>query len=248
MFRAEAENFRPFFNRVRPVFVRMFNLAHAITGNSDAAEYCLQSAMLECRDVGGGSSHGFRESLRACVLRTARKTVLGETTGEFDWEPLPAVEGSPASALIAQENAQTQRMLILKYACSLPPRRIARLCETDLRHVKSTLSRFETRAKRRLSAPTRQSCAARITRAVNEALELPTPAVPDIGSTFRSFQSDAGATPPSSRIPAKIVKGAVLLVFAAVCIAAFWLATVLLQPAVIVEDDISSEVTVLENS
>lgn len=247
MFRAEAEDFRPFFNRVRPVFVRMFNLAHAVTGNSDAAEYCLQSAMLECRDIGGGSSHAFRESLRACVLRTALKTALAETPGEFDWEPLPAVEGSPASALIAQESAQTQRMLILKYGCSLPPRRIARLCGTDLRHVKTTLSRFETRAKRKLSAPTRQSCAARITRAVEAALELPTPAVPDIGSTFRAFQTDANATPPPSRIPAKIAKGIVLLAFAAVCIAAFWLATVLLQPAVIVEDDVPAEVSVIEN-
>lgn len=236
MSRSETEDFRAYLSRVRPVFYRLFNLAHAVTGSCDQAEYCVLSAMLECRDAGNVSSHGLRENLRACVINTAWKTVLAETPAEFDWTAPAPADGNPVSTLISKESPQTQRMLILKYGCGLSFRRIARLCETDPRSVRSALTRFEARTRRKLSIPSRQACTARILRAVDASMDLPSTDAPDIGSTFRSFQADASNLPQSGRLPARILRTLILLVLAALCMAAFWLAAVLLQPAVLVDD------------
>ena len=61
------EMMRAFYGRAVPVMPELFNMAYAICGNFDLAEYALQCALLE---VWFGESHGgigFKESLRNAV-------------------------------------------------------------------------------------------------------------------------------------------------------------------------------------
>ena len=43
----QADELRAFFARVRPCYRELFNMAHAICGNYELAEYAVQSAILD---------------------------------------------------------------------------------------------------------------------------------------------------------------------------------------------------------
>lgn len=231
---SEAEEFQIFANRIRPIYHSLFNLAHAVTGNSTQAEYALQSAMLNSWISGDASAsrHGFREGLRSGVIRAALR--MGQT-GEQDWNGLniSAESGDPLLFAVAQENPETQRILALRYGCGLKKRAIARLTGLDSGRVQTLLRRFDARTMRRLPVSERRRYEARMTRAVRSHLMQPSAQAPEMGSVLRSFQADAADAAHPSRLPARIVHGILLLILALFCIAAFWFIAVLMQPAVL---------------
>ena len=236
MTRTDAEDFQLYFNRIRPIYHQLFNLAHAITGNCDQAEYCLQYAMLDCWANADASAnrHGFRESLRNSTIHAAlRLTQSEDGKAEFDWDGLAAREGEPSTVvhLIAQEPLETRRMLALRYGCGLSLRRIARLTACEKGRVQARLHRFEARARRRLSGGDRRRADLLIAQAVRAQLALPSPQAPEISSVFRTFQADAASISRPSRLPVRILRGVLAIALALICVAAFWLAAVLMQPA-----------------
>ena len=236
MARPEIEEFQLYFNRLRPIYHQLFNLAHAITGNCDQAEYCLQYAMLDCWSAGdvSASHHGFREGLRSSVVRAAlRLAASGDAQGaEFDWDGLQADGGDapPLQRLIAQEAPETRRALALRYGCGLSPRRIARLLGGESARVQTLLRRFGARTRRRLGVANMRRCERMITQAVRAQLAQPAPLAPDMGGVFRTFQADAASASRPSRLPARVLHAVLAAVLALFCIAAFWFAAVLMQP------------------
>ena len=227
----EQDDFQLYFSRVRPVYHQLFNLAHAITGNCEQAEYCLQYAMLDCWASGDASAsrHGFREGLRNGIVRTALRLAADEQA-EFDWDGLAAAEGEadPLLAQISQESTDLRRALALRYGCGLSPRRIAKLMHVDASRVQLLLKRCEARARRGHAAGRGESP---LVRAVRGWMSLPSPQAPEMGSVFRGFQADAAAIARPNRLPARIARGLIACALALLCIAAFWFAAVLMQPA-----------------
>lgn len=237
MARPESEEFQLYFSRIRPIYHQLFNLAHVITGNCEQAEYALQYAMLDCWSAGEASAshHGFRESLRSGVIRAALKTASPQA--ETDWDGLrpDGENGDPLLRAIAQESTETRRLLALNRGCGLSVRRIARLTNMDKARIQTLLHRFEARTRRRLSASDRRRYDLLIVRAVRSQLSLPTPAAPDMGAIFRTFQADAASVSRPNRLPARILKGVFTAVLAIIVIVAFWLTAVLIQPPVLEE-------------
>ena len=232
----EQDDFQLYFSRVRPIFHQLFNLAHAITGSSEQAEYCLQYAMLDCWSAGDASAsrHGFREGLRASTMHTALRIANTEDV-EFDWNGLTAEEGEsdPLLNMIAQESAELRRILVLRYGCALSPRRISRLVNIDPNRVQAALKRFEARVRNRLSDGDLRRADSLLTHAIRGKLTQPSPMAPGMNNVFRTFQADAASISRPSRLPARILRAVFAAILALVCIAVFWLAAVLLQPAVI---------------
>lgn len=243
MARPEVEEFQLYFTRIRPIYHQLFNIAHAITGNCDQAEYCLQYAMLDCWSAGdtNASHHGFREGLRSSVTRAALKCASGD---EYDWPGLQTDPDSedPLVKLIAQESKDLQRLLTLRYGCSLSPRRIARIVDWDLNRVQTLLRRFEARTRRRLSTGDRRRFDSLIVRTVRGQLNQANPLAPEIGSTFRTFQADAASITRPNRLPARILRAVLAVVLAIFCVVAFWFTAVLMQPAVL-EEPVPVEIT-----
>ena len=62
-------------------------------------------------------------------------------------------------------------------------------------------------------------------------MALPCPQAPEIGSVLRTFQADAASITRPSRLPMRILHAVLALVLALLCILAFWLTAVLMQPA-----------------
>ena len=234
MVRSDSEDFQVYFSRIRPIYAELFNLAHAVTGASAQAEYSLQYAMLECWSLGElpSSRHGFRGALRSATLHAALKAPR-DAEAEEDWDGLqaPANPGDAIARMIAQEPIELRRMLALRYGCGLSLRRSARLASVEPRRAQQMLQRFEARARRTLPAADRRRFELRIARAVRSGLSQPSPQAPEIGSVFRTFQADAASISRPSRLPVRILRVALAAVLALLCVAAFWMAAVLMQPA-----------------
>lgn len=234
MARPEVEEFQLYFSRIRPVYHQLFNIAHAITGNCDQAEYCLQYAMLDCwgaSDI-NASHHGFRERLRSSVIRAALKC---DSNAEYDWNGLRIDEESndPMAVLIAQEPVELQRLLVLRFGCALSPRCIAKITDTDSNRIQTLLHRFEVRTRRKLSGANRRKYDVLIVHSIRSQLNQPNPLAPEMGSAFRTFQADAASIVRPSRLPARILRGILAVVLAIFCVVAFWFVAVLMQPAVL---------------
>ena len=244
MARSEQDDFQLYFSRLRPIFHQLFNLAHAITGSCEQAEYCLQYAMLDCWAAGDASAsrHGFREGLRTSAMKAALR-IAGTEDAEFDWDGLRVQEDEtdPLLRLIAQEGAELRRVLALRYGCGLSPKRIARLISADPGRVQQLLKRYEMRVRRRISAADRRRADSLLTQAIRGHMSQPSSQAPEINSVFRSFQADASTISRPNHLPARILRGALAAILALFCIAVFWLAAVLMQPPVI-EDGTQQEI------
>lgn len=222
-----------YLSRIRPIYHQLFNLAHAVTGSSEAAAYCLQYAMLQGWIAGEGEAgqHGFREALRRFAVRAALKCDLREQ----DWAGFEDVaEADPLYRLIAQENPEMQRVLALHFGCGLSMHQAAKIMDTDARRISAMLRRFEARAARKLQGR-QQRLDRRITHVLRQAMNQESPLAPEMGASFRSFQADAAESSRPSRLPMKIIQWIIAAVLAVMCIAAFWFAAVILQPPVMEE-------------
>ena len=99
-----ADALRSFYSRVTPAIPELFNMAHAICGNYDLAEYSLQYTLME---AWVGESHGgmgFREGLRNTLRRVALDEALEnrDDPPEFTWNGLNADGDDPALHQLAQ--------------------------------------------------------------------------------------------------------------------------------------------------
>lgn len=237
MAHSDTEDFQLYLGRVRPIYHQLFNMAHAITGNCDRAEYSLQYAMMDFWAASTGVQHGFREGLRNTLIRSAMRNAPEEA--EFTWNGLSGEDAendrSLMRHLIAQESVELRRALALKYGCGLSMRRIGRIMGMEPKKVQTALNRFEARTKRRLDPNLRRRCEGLIAHAVKADFSLPCPLAPDMGNVFRTFQADAAAMTRPSRLPARILRGILAVVLALICIGGFWLAAVLMQPPVMEE-------------
>ena len=245
MVRTDSEEFQLYFNRIRPIYHELFNLAHAVTGASAQAEYSLQYALLECWSLGElpSSRHGFREALRSATLHAALKNP-GGADAENDWDGLraPARPDDAIARLIAQEGAELRRMIALRYGCGLTLRKSARLTGVEARRAKQLFQRFEARARRALPPADRRRFELRISRTVRSGLTQPSPLAPELNNMLRTFQMDAASVARSNRLPGRILRCIVAAVLMLACMLVFWLAVVLLQPAVLEEPAATSAV------
>ena len=228
-----AEALRSFYSRVTPVIPELFNVAHAICGNYDLAEYSLQYTLME---AWVGESHGgmgFREGLRNTLRRVAMEEALGNRADppEFTWNGLTDGGDDPVLQQLAQESAELRRMAALSYGCGLSVQRIAQLTDAPAGQVREALQRLERRVGRKLPARDRRRADAALRHAVSKQLARADEDMPSLGAIYRSFAAEAAETRRPSHLAARILRRVLFAVLIVVCGLVFWLAAVLLQPA-----------------
>ena len=96
-----SEALRTWFKRVEPYYPELFNMAHAICGNYEQAEYALRGAILEVWAQSSEGGMGFRERLRSAVREESLQLLEeGEAaSSEFTW-PGIAASDSPLMILL----------------------------------------------------------------------------------------------------------------------------------------------------
>jgi len=228
-----SEALRTYFNRIRGACPVLFNMAHAVTGNYDLAEYALRSALLCVWQENPGSTLGLQERLRSNVRRIAVKLAQSDRSrqAERTWNGLRVQETNPVLDQAAQESPEMRRCIVMKYGCGLSVGRIARITGLPVTQLKTAFERFEVRTRRRLPGRDRRRLDVLIDRAVSDYLERTDEFVPDAQALYRAFEAEAASVPVKSHRFARIVGSIVMILLALVCAFIFWLYAVISQPS-----------------
>lgn len=228
-----SEELRAWFKNVQPVYVELFNAAYVMCGNYDIAEYALRSAILDVwqQNIPGGM--GFRERLRSSLRREAFDAALSDDglAAEFTWPGLSgARDDDPVTLQLLQESVETQRLVLLRHGCGLSQRSVAQLTGLAQSLIRTELSRFEARCRRKLTGAERSRAELAIARRAKRLLAQRGPNVPQPSQVYRAFEAEAGGAQVSGHRASRIVGGALLALMALLCAGAFWLFAVLVQP------------------
>lgn len=227
-----SEDLRTWFKGVQPIYVELFNAAHAMCGNYDLAEYALRSAILDVWLQNAGSM-GFRERLRASLRREALELAQSDEgmAAEYTWPGLrEGGSDDPVDVQLAQERVETQRLVMLRHGCGLPLRTVSLLTGLTQGQARTELNRFEARCRRRLSGQDRSRADMLIARRAKRLLATDSSNVPSPAQVYRAFEAEAGGTQVSGHRVSRIVGGVLLALMALLCAGAFWLFAVLVQP------------------
>ena len=228
-----SEELRAWFRNVQPLCAELFNAAYAMCGNYDLAEYALRSAILDVWQQNASGGMGFKERLRSALRREAFAAALSDDgrMAEFTWPGAGASEGEgPIAVQLGQEPLQTQRLVMLRHGCGLPPRQLCQLTGLSQGQVRAELRRFEARCRRKLPAQDRPRAEALIARQAKRLLARNSPDAPQPGQIYRAFEAEAGVTRSSGPRVWRVAGSLLLALMALLCAGAFWLFAVLVQP------------------
>lgn len=228
-----SEALRAYFKRVSGACPALFNMAHAILGNYDLAEYALRSALLNVWRDNPQSGLGLQEKLRSCLKRIAVKIALSERgqQAERTWNGLREPDNDPFLDQAAQESPEMRRCIILKYGCDLSIGRIARITGISAAQLKTAFERFEARCRRRLPQRERRHFDGRIAHVMDGYLRRSIQDTPDNSALYRAFEAEAAQTTVNNHRFSRIAGRIVLVLFALICAFGFWLYAVISQPA-----------------
>lgn len=225
-----------YFSRVSGMLPELFNIAYAVTGSAERAEYALESALLEGWTDGTRRGAGFREGMKGLVTRIALSEIGSDLDGAV-WEGLPRTDSEALSPLLG-ESAYTQRVAALRFGCELQPRTIARATGTTRAQVAESLARIRHLAGR--GEP-------QMIRAIRRAMQQSGPGMPPAESLYRALRAEAMEVKPPTHWFRRAVGYVVVaaLVLLAACL--FWLTAVLIQPETIeLADDAGNVAVVVE--
>lgn len=230
-----SEQLRAYFKRVQGACPALFNMAHAICGNYDLAEYALRSALLSVWQENPQNSLGLHDKLRSQLRRIALRIAFSDSAqrAERTWNGLRAPETDPILDQAAQESPEMRRCLVLKYGCGLSVGKIARLTGVPASQLKTGFERFEVRCRRRLSPKERRHFDGRIAQSMEDWLLRVGPDMPESAALYRAFESEAAQMNVNSHRVSRFVGRILLFVLAVLCAFVFWLYAVLSQPAVL---------------
>lgn len=234
-----------YFQRVRPVLRELFSMAYAICGNYELAEYVLQRTVVEgfSRFMRFRGRMGLWESLRVSVRGIAVQEALriSNVGIEITWDGFSEdkIDGAGDDAvlrIVSAEDTSVRRMLIMRYGCALRAKKIARILEMPTQKVLQTLARIERRVASKLPAGRKSRAEALLQKAACAQLRLPSQPMPDPGAVFRSFEAEVSQIRRPKRVFQRATAILIVIFLAVMCAGAFWIAAVLLQPAVLEED------------
>ena len=228
-----ADALRDYFSRVQAALPELFNMAHAICGNYELAEYALQCTLMEAWLGDSRGSMGFREGLRNILRREALAVALEERAEvpELTWNGLCTENDDEVLALLTQESVEVRRILALRYGCGFSVGRIVRLTGLPSSRVQEALERCERRVRRRLESGQRRGGEGYIAKAVRREFSRTDAAMPSQGAMYRAFAAEAAEMKRPSRLPSRMLRYALCILLAVLCAVSFWFAAVLMQPS-----------------
>ncbi|MBE5807954.1 MAG: hypothetical protein E7317_06400 [Clostridiales bacterium] len=212
------DQLRDYFSRLSGMLPELYNIAYAICGSAEQAEYVLESALLEGW-LHGVRRGGFREGMKGLVTRLAMQGAGPDPDGAV-WEGLPHSD-NPALEELNAEPLPIQRAALLRHGCELDPREIARVTGMSRAEVGDALSRvkyLEGRADGQLY------------RALRKAMSHQSPGMPPVESLYRTLRAEVMEAKPSRHVFSKALGGVLAAALVLLAAAVFWLTAVLIQP------------------
>lgn len=210
---------RAYFSRVRTMLPELYNIAYAVAGTHELAEYALGSALLQGWTGGMARGIGLREGLRNHVVHAALAKAGSASDGAV-WDGLHDASNEAHQAL-AGETPYVQRVAMLRWGCELKPMAIARATGTSRSQVREALDRLRNAAGAQES---------QWQRALRKSLQTPHPNMPPPESIYRTLSAEAMELKPPNRWFSRALGRALLALLVLVAAVIFWLTAVLIQP------------------
>lgn len=232
-----------YIEKLRPIYVELFRMAHVIVGNLELAEYVLRKAVYEAYRRRGewrermSFAEGLQQTVRMVGLAELQ-SIRAVGSFESDWAPpeLPPDADPDQRALLSRvqrESPELVRELMLYYGCGLKVSQIAQIMAEKPTDVKDALFRFRRRLERsraHFQKGAKHAMEDQLERLLLALLGMPGEDVPDSGVVFRAFERDADAAPRARRPVSHLIAGLLVVAGALVCALMFWLVAVLIEP------------------
>jgi len=228
-----SDSLRAYYKRAVPVIPELFNMAHAICGNYDLAEYVVQYTLMEAWHGETRGGMGFQEGLRSTLRRIAFEEALEPRTEapEITWDRFGAESDDPVLGALAAESVEVRRVLALRCGCGLNGTRIARLTGMTTGEVRAIQERFVQQTARRLPPQERRRAETIIAQSIASAFRRTDDAMPSLGAIYRTFEAEAAESQRPNHLAAKIARRLLCVMIAVICATLFWLTAALLHPA-----------------
>ena len=241
----DQDELRLYFARIKPVYRELFGMAHAISGNYEQAEFALQRAILEgfTSRRRFRSARGFRDSLRSdmrkiCLSMSGKSREATWTA--FSQSALNGPSADPMRRLVEQEDESMRRAIMLRYGCGMNARQIARAMGITPGQADVMLTKFEKRVKRKLDSAQRAHLETRLADICREEL-AESPAVPDLGAVFRTFEAEAAGTIKPGRFVSKALTRALYVLALVLAALLIWLIAAVIRPTQLANDGLKTE-------
>ena len=225
MKKVDLDQLRAYFDRVSPLIPELFNIAYAICGTEEAAEYALMYALMDVWMSEARGGIGIREGLRNAVREVALEEAL-------DRENEPAWDGgelaaNPELAPLNRANVKTRRLIALRSGCNLGFSVIAKLTNVSAADAKREYNRFKREWAKNASIPEHGAEAA-LSKRVRRRMSAPSRLQPSAEALYRSLTEEALQTARPKRLAARILRRIVEAIVIALCAFLFWLIGVLI--------------------
>lgn len=250
MQKTTSEALRAYFKRISGASPSLFNMAYAICGNYDLAEYALRSALLTVWQENPQSSLGLHEKLMGHVRRNAVRLALSKSgkSCECTWNELRHAESNPILDQAVQEAPEIRRCLVMHYGCNMPIKTIARISGISSAHLKNAFHRFEARARRRLPPKDRRHFEGMLHNAMEDFIRRSNADVPAAETLYRAFEAEAAEMPVNTHRISHIVGRILFFILAIFCALIFWLYAVISQPSVLLASASGGETAISQTS
>jgi len=226
---------RVYAERLQPQLRLFYRAAHAVTGRRALAESVLSNAVLSAYLNRGEwrERMSFREGVLHAIWTEGRDQLKRGMENDWDWTGISqdADGGHLLMDILAEESLETQRVMVLRYGCSMSAKEIAGLVGESAEQVRERLARCQARAERVLARreapykPFDRFAVQEIRQWMNRENSEPI----DVGYFLNTFEKDAlGANQPR-RVAVRIVRGALMTIAALVLAVGVWLIAILME-------------------
>ena len=225
MKKVDLDQLRAYFDRVSPFIPELFNIAYAICGTEEAAEYALMYALMDVWMSEARGGIGMREGLRNAVREVALEEAL-DREDELAWDG-GELAANPELAPLNRANAQTCRLVVLRSGCNLGFSVIAKLMDVSAADAKREFNRFKCEWAKRANIPEHGAEAA-LSKRVRRQMSAASRLQPSTEALYRSLTEEALQTARPKRLAGRILRRIAEGIVIALCAFLFWLIGVLI--------------------
>ena len=223
------DGYNTFVKQVSPYISFFYSAAYAIAGNRGTAERVLIDALTRSYFKDAVSSPmGIRDAI-VSQIRAAAFERLDDAAAANAWQSfgIPETVKSPILQVLKNENAETQRLAVLRFGCAMTHREIARVTSLTDEEIREKLSVFkihlegELKARNRSGVNTERACMKAIRQQMNAAGRI------DSAFVLHEVEQEVSGRQKPKRLLIRTVKVALFCIFGMICSLILWAVLIL---------------------
>lgn len=232
----KADGIRSYSERLQPQIRLLYRAAHVITGNRRMAECVLSNAILRAylNRSDWRERMSFREGVLHYIRAEAREQMRRDSDADRDWTGIsaPSSEKHPLLGPLMNEHMETQRIMALRYGCSVSVREIGTLTGRTPEQVRTHIACCQARIERAAvdREQPRKSFDRQMMRDIRWWMNRESSEPIDVGYFLSTFEKDAAGAKQPRRVVMQVIKTLLMVVGALALAVLVWMLAILMEP------------------